>query len=164
MGCGKSTISKLLAESLNFQLLETDDSITKLTGRTIPDLFETEGESYFRAKEKEVLSLACTLDKIVISSGGGLPIFNDNINQMLNTGLTIYLKCDAEELAKRIGNDTTKRPLHNNATTSEQLITEVSRRLHQRASIYEEAHLVIDAIRSASAIKAEILSKMKGEY
>jgi len=164
MGSGKSTVAKLLAESLHFQILDTDESIVKLTGKPISDIFQNEGEKHFRAKEQEILNLATTLDKLVISSGGGLPIYNSNMIQIVNAGLTIYLKCDPDVLADRIFNDQSTRPLHSKANNLEKLIQEVKERLTTRSKIYEEAHLIIDGNQTPEVIKNEILAKMRGEY
>ncbi|SNR81921.1 shikimate kinase [Desulfurobacterium atlanticum] len=110
MGCGKTTIGKLLAERLNYKFIDTDSEIEKKTGLTIPEIFKKHGEKFFREKEREVLIDILKEDNIVIATGGGLPAYKDNMEVLNENALTIYLDTDFETLWNRISKDK-NRPL-----------------------------------------------------
>ena len=73
MGTGKTSVGRLAAEQLHFAYLDTDELIQTHTGRTIADIFKTDGEPAFRELEKKVVAELAGLTKTVISTGGGLP-------------------------------------------------------------------------------------------
>ncbi len=159
MGCGKSSVAKQLSKQLGFLELDTDTAIEQLTGQSIPELFANKGEQNFRAQETRITKFLNSLDRIVVATGGGLPIYNDNMNHLLRTGLTIYLACDEETLAERIRKDQRARPLH---AKSKNLVADITQRLNSRKPIYNEAHLVIDANNTVQNIVGNIIDKIKG--
>ena len=139
MASGKSTIGRSLAAALNFDFLDTDQAIAKLKGESVEELFRTKGESYFRQEEHKILNLTSSLDKIIIATGGGMPIHNDNMQTMLFSGLTIFLETEIEVLEGRL-RQTSIRPLHQ---SSKNLPSEIAERYNKRYPQYREAHLVI---------------------
>ena len=74
MGTGKSTTGRNLSEKLNYDFYDTDKLIEKAEGRKIKDIFEQDGEDYFRQKESKALSETKTLEKAVIATGGGIAV------------------------------------------------------------------------------------------
>ncbi|MGN1281561.1 MAG: shikimate kinase [Succinivibrio sp.] len=93
MGAGKSSIGKALALVTERPFLDIDDEIVKYAGRSIPQIFEDEGESGFRAIETEVLKHCLKIDAI-IATGGGIVVTEENIDLLRNNGLVIYLYAD----------------------------------------------------------------------
>ena len=91
MGSGKTSVGKILANHLKFSFIDTDLEIENQENKTINQIFKVYGEPYFRMLEKNLLK---NLNKynFVISTGGGFPIFNDNMSQLLNLGTTIFLE------------------------------------------------------------------------
>lgn len=162
MGSGKSTIAQALASQLGYHKLDTDTALVQLTGQTVEELFKKQGEAYFRSKESELLRFLTELDKIVIATGGGLPVFHNNMSRLLASGLTIYLDCEAETLADRIHKDRTTRPLHPTHISLAETLRQIRLRLEKRKAIYEEAHLVLNGAKKPEEIVREILVKIQG--
>lgn len=111
MGSGKSTAGKKLATILGWSFIDLDRKIEEQTGLTIPEIFSRYGEEYFRNVEAGMLKSLKSLKNTVISTGGGTPCHGDNMNFMLDTGLTVYLKLTPGELKSRLSEGADKRPL-----------------------------------------------------
>jgi shikimate kinase len=111
MGSGKTTIAKKISKSLNLKILDTDKEIEKKNCLSINDIFNKKGELFFRQEEKEIINKIINLENTIISTGGGLPCFNKNIDILNKSGCTIYLKCDKELLYNRLLADKKNRPL-----------------------------------------------------
>src|SRR5512133_3442701 len=92
MGSGKSTAGRELARLLGWSFTDLDTEVEKREGKTIRQIFAQKGEEYFRNLETKVLRDLNTLANSVISTGGGTPCHSDNMDFMLENGLTIYLK------------------------------------------------------------------------
>ena len=89
-GCGKSTFGKRLARRLHMPLLDTDAMIEKKTGRSIPDIFSTEGEAGFRDLESACAREAAAMQGVVISTGGGMILRNyANSTEILTSNSTL---------------------------------------------------------------------------
>ena len=110
MGSGKTTIGKKLANKVSKKFYDSDDEIKKNTGADIPLIFEIEGDSGFRVREKKVISELVLLDNIVLSTGGGAILDNENRSMLVENGFIIYLKSSAERIYKRTSGDKS-RPL-----------------------------------------------------
>lgn len=111
MGSGKSTAGKALSEKLDFEFSDLDAHIEKEQGRSIEEIFEKEGEEYFRELESKALNFFLEKDNMVISVGGGAPCFYNNMELMNRNGVTVYLKLSVDSLVHRLVNATKKRPL-----------------------------------------------------
>ncbi len=144
MGCGKSYYGRIWAEAHGLCLYETDSMIEAAEGKTIAAIFEAEGESYFRQKEKEILWSLSGRDNIIVSTGGGTPCFFDNIQWMNEHGTTIYLKASPQLLVQRLLTEKSKRPLIKNIPDNE-LEQFISERLMVRVPYYEQAAYVMHA-------------------
>ena len=114
MGSGKSTAGKKLAALLGWSFIDLDKKIEEQTGMTISDIFTQHGETYFRNVESAVLRSLITQKNAVISTGGGTPCYGDNMDFMLETGLTLYLKLTPGQLKGRLLNSKGERPLLKN--------------------------------------------------
>lgn len=102
MGCGKTTVGQLLARQLGFQFIDTDQLIVKKARRTIPLIFEQEGETGFRAIESGILDDLVTTDRAVIATGGGIITVAENLPKLRQLGLVIWLNPPEEVLFQRI--------------------------------------------------------------
>lgn len=143
MGSGKSTASKKLAVSMNRQFIDLDKMIEEAAGKTIPEIFETEGEDYFRVLEAKVLRNTGSLKNSIISTGGGTPCHGDNMDYMLGNGLTVYLKLTPEQLASRLLGSTGDRPLIKNIPDN-QLKDFIAEKLALREGYYSKAHIIAE--------------------
>ena len=92
MGSGKSTIGPILANTLGWDFFDLDKLVENKTGKKIRDIFEQEGESYFRKIETDTLREISESKNVIISLGGGTIANKENIEIMKNTGKIIYLK------------------------------------------------------------------------
>ena len=110
MGSGKTSVGKKLAQSLNFDFIDTDDLIAKKEGMSITKIFETYGEHYFREIEKEIASEVSKLENCIISTGGGIILNAENVRRLRRNGMLIYLKTTSEVLFNRL-KDAKDRPL-----------------------------------------------------
>ena len=117
MGAGKTTISKLLANKLQLPFYDTDQEIEKNEKRSISDIFKKEGELYFRMLETEILK--SINQNSIIACGGGLPIYNNNMELINSKGISIYLKASVNLLFDRLKKEKESRPLINNKTNKE---------------------------------------------
>jgi len=113
MGAGKTTIGRLLAKNLGKTFYDTDHEIEKRTGVKIPIIFELEGEAGFRKRETAVIEELTQLDNIVMATGGGAVITEENRNLLQASGTNIYLHANVNELWHRMRNDK-HRPLLQN--------------------------------------------------
>ena len=140
MGAGKTTIGKLLAKHLGKTFYDTDHEIEKRTGVKIPVIFELEGEAGFRKRETAIIHELSLLQNIVMATGGGAIIADENRALLQNNGTVIYLRANVNELWHRTRNDK-QRPLLQNVDIRaklEQLYAE-------RNPLYTQAaHLIFD--------------------
>jgi len=140
MGAGKTTIGKSLALRMKLNYIDTDQFIEKRYRKKVSDIFASEGESRFRDIEHRVLLEVSEFEDIVISTGGGLPCFNDNMTMMNNSGCTVYIEVSGEELADRLRVSKNVRPVLKNRTGSE-LTDFVNSSLNIRKPFYEQAKI-----------------------
>lgn len=89
--CGKTTLGKILATQLQYDFLDLDIWICQNEGKTIAEIFENQGEAYFRKLENQYLHSLNSNQNLVIATGGGTPCFFDNINFINQSGLSIFL-------------------------------------------------------------------------
>jgi shikimate kinase len=154
MGCGKTSLGKLLAKNLNFDFLDTDKQIEEQEKSSIQDVFNSNGETYFREVEYQLLKkISKTKNATVFSTGGGMPIFNDNISVMKENGIVVFLNVPVGMLYSRLKNDI-KRPL---LASKENLFSYIETTLNERMPIYSQANFVIDARLNKSEIVDEIV-------
>lgn len=137
MGAGKTTIGKLLAKHLVRSFYDTDHEVEKRTGVKIPVIFELEGESGFRKRETAVIQDLSKLENIVMATGGGAVIAEENRRLLQDSGTVIYLRGSVSDLCHRMRNDK-HRPLLQNVdirSKLEQLYAERDQLYRQIATL-----------------------------
>ena len=111
MGCGKTSMGKLVAQELKFDFIDTDFEIEKKFNLSIKEIFDNYGEEYFRKIEFDIFKLFKNRDDILISSGGG-SFCRVNIYDLIKKKfLSIWLDVDADTIFKRVKRNQNKRPL-----------------------------------------------------
>ena len=113
MGSGKSTVGRMAAGRLCLDFADTDELIVKRENRSIPDIFKTDGESFFRKLETELLEELSGdkgIENTLLSTGGGIILTEGNRALLKQIGTVIYLRAEADTLYERVRNDT-GRPL-----------------------------------------------------
>jgi shikimate kinase len=140
MGSGKTTTGMKLARLLGWHFTDLDKSIEEHTGLTIPEIFSLHGETWFRTVEYEMLRSLQSERDGVISTGGGTPCYEDNMDYMLETGLTLYLKLTPGQLKSRLYGTSDERPLLKDFD-NEGLLTFIEEKLAIREKWYNRAEL-----------------------
>ena len=103
MGCGKSTLGRKLARRLGVGFVDTDALVEEQAGASVADVFRYEGEARFREAEREALERAIAAGgETVVSTGGGLPTWSDNMQRMNGVGHTVFLRRSAAQIASRL--------------------------------------------------------------
>ncbi len=135
MGCGKTTVGRSLSERLGYELIDIDSYIEEQQGRSINQIFDEDGEAYFRQLETDTLKkLNQITSHAVISTGGGLPMREENVEELRKLGTVVYLDVKPEEVIRRLAGDDTRPLLQGD---------DVERKVHdlmgQRQMVYESA-------------------------
>ncbi len=110
MGAGKSTIGRLLAKELRLPFKDSDKEIEQRTGANIPWIFDVEGEQGFREREHAVIAELCRQRGIVLATGGGAVLREDNREALKGGGCVVYLRTSVEQQLERTSRDR-NRPL-----------------------------------------------------
>lgn len=142
MGAGKTTAAKRIASRLGWEVADTDAMFEEKYRISIHDFFHKYDENLFRKLESEVLKSTENLDNTVISTGGGLACFFDNMDWMNQHGLTVFMRISPEAAADRILNSKRKRPLTENKT-KEELAEYIRQHYASRLPFYEQAQITI---------------------
>lgn len=145
MGSGKTTAGKKLASLLGWSFVDLDKEIEEYSGKTIPEIFSQNGEDHFRKVESSVLKNLENETNIVVSTGGGTPCNGDNMNYMLKTGLTIYLKLTPGQLKSRLVEAKADRPLIKDLNNNE-LLRFIEDKLSNREKWYNLAEITFNGI------------------
>jgi shikimate kinase len=160
MGSGKTTTGHKLAGMLGWPFTDLDRNIEERLGMKISDVFAVHGEPYFRKLEAEILRSLDPLSLAVISTGGGTPCFEDNMDFMLETGLTVYLKMTPAQIRSRISGTGKERPLIRDLGEME-LISFISEKLAQREKWYCRAELTVSGFDTdIRSVYSQIKSKL----
>lgn len=142
MGCGKSSFGRRLARKLDYLFVDLDDAVEKKAGKPIAAIFDQHGEEAFRNLERDALHDTLSLKKAIIATGGGTPCHFDNMDFMLENGVTVYLKMSPLSLSHRLEYARKERPLVKGLKGDElsQLIRD---KLTHREAYYMKAQCII---------------------
>ena len=141
MGSGKTTIGRELALNLRWSFVDLDKKVEEYAGKTISEIFSQNGEEYFREIETKSLIALKSQKNVIISTGGGAPCHDENMEFMLDNGLTIYLKLTPAELKKRL-ESRGERPLIKDLD-DENLKIFIEKRLTDREKWYDRSEITI---------------------
>lgn len=143
MASGKTRRGKVMAEELGIRFIDLDAYIVEREHRTIPEIFSAEGETGFRKLESRYLREVCELyQDFVLSTGGGTPCFNDNMEYMNQQGHTLFLNTDVDIITERLIRGKYKRPMVSKLR-DEEIREFVGRHLQERLPFYVQAKEVI---------------------
>lgn len=142
MGCGKSTMGRKLSQMLDIAFIDLDKYIEEKYFKTIPQIFEQEGEDEFRRKEQAALKEVADFEDVIVATGGGAPCFFNNMDMMNKAGLCVFLDVDAAELASRLIHSKTERPLIKGKST-EELEDFIEGMMVRRRPFYEKAKCIL---------------------
>ena len=131
MGAGKTTIGRQLAKALAVPFYDSDKAIEESTGVDIPTIFEFEGEEGFRERERKMIQKLTQIQGIVLATGGGVILRDENRKLLKENGFIVYLQCSVERILERTRRDT-QRPLLQTDNPKERL----QNLFEQRQSLY----------------------------
>ena len=143
MGSGKSTLGQRVALSQHVPCFDSATITEAQSGMTIPEIFETFGEHYFRQLEADILRKTTIYPKSINATGGGLPCYEDNMAWMNTNGITMYLQWPDEVLLKHVIEHRKSRPLlsHLDNIKAEESIATL---LQSRKPVYEQAAITLE--------------------
>lgn len=169
MASGKSTVGPKAAARLGQPFLDLDRLITAHDGRSIPAIFDEEGEEHFRELEANLLRRTAETDDLVVALGGGALVDDDNRAFAKEHGFVLYLEAPVDTLLDRVADDDARRPLLEDDTGTRlpraDQRTRIEELLEDRRPTYEAAHHTLDADRPVEAIVArlvEVVSERTG--
>ncbi len=163
MGSGKSTIGQKLSDLLKFDFLDLDLYIQDKEGQSIPLLFQTKGEIYFRKIESRYLEEVIAKENTVVSLGGGTPCYGNNMNVILSSAnaKSIYLKASIPNLVERLFDERVQRPLIAHLETENELTEFIGKHLFERSFFYSQSDIAISVDgKSVNEIIADIVPKL----
>ncbi|MEI7795808.1 MAG: shikimate kinase AroK [Methylococcaceae bacterium] len=141
MGAGKTTIGRQLARTLKLPFYDSDKAIEEHTGVDVATIFEFEGEEGFRNREQKMLKQLTELKGIILATGGGAILREENRQLLMKNGFVVYLHCDVDNLLERTRRDF-HRPLLN---TEEDPRHRLEALLNERKPLYSgSADLTVD--------------------
>ncbi|MBO0936117.1 shikimate kinase [Fibrella sp. HMF5335] len=145
---GKTTLGKRLARELHYHFTDTDKLIQREEGMTVAQLFEKFGEAHFRELEARVLRTIKPGVNLVVATGGGMPIYHDNMAYIKTTGVSVFLDVPPEVIWERMllhaeqhPNEQAERPLFDAADSD--LLTNLRLKHQARLPIYNQADIIL---------------------
>jgi shikimate kinase len=160
MGTGKSSVGKMLAKQMGYDYCDLDDVIVEQAGMTINEIFARYGETHFRDLEAKAVNQVSTAENLVIATGGGAVIREDNRKRLRSTGIIVNLEASLEEITARLSGNT-DRPL----LKDEKSRQKVSAMLKEREPYYAEADIRIDTTgKKVEDVVREIMFQLKGKF
>ena len=159
MGTGKTSVGRLVAEQLRFDYVDTDDMIQTATGRTINDIFKTDGEPAFRTLEEKIVAEFVNRTKTVIATGGGSPTNPKNLASLKKHALVVCLWSSPEKIWERVKNQT-HRPLLHDADPQKK----IRELLAAREPFYRQADVLLNTEqRSVREVTQQVVHQFRLE-
>ena len=149
MAAGKTTVARALAGRLGWRAEDVDELIEARERRTVAEIFQKQGEPYFRSVEREILKLLLPLRHVVVATGGGTFMDADNRSAINLDGVSVWLDVPFDELLARIPVDG-RRPLAADRGAMERLFA-------VRTAVYRAARVRVDASRPPDDVAEQIL-------
>jgi shikimate kinase len=160
MGTGKTDVGRLLAEKLGKGFVEVDELIEQRAGKTIPEIFQQDGEIAFRELEIEATREAAEKKSAVIACGGGVILNQINVDRLREHSVIVYLTASPEAILQRTSSDIDERPL----LVTEDRAARVEKLLDFRRPLYERAAdiTVSTSELDVAGVAGQIISELSG--
>lgn len=157
MGTGKSSVGRLIAEQLHFDLIDTDELIETRTGKSIAEIFAAEGEAAFREHERKVVAELSLRQRTVISTGGGVGANETHLASLKEHALVVCLWASPEKIWERV-HAQTHRPLLKEADP----LAKIRQLLGARESCYKQADVLLNTeVRSLKEVAQQVLHQFR---
>jgi shikimate kinase len=157
MGSGKTTLGRKLAARMGCEFIDLDHKLEQQVELSIAEYFSIFGEAAFRTLESEVLKKTIYPDNVIVSTGGGLPCYFDNMEWMKENGKVIYIKLSPKTLADRLESGKEERPLLQDKH-GDDLIAFIEQKLAEREGFYSQANIIADGLSLTAERLEQILS------
>lgn len=158
MGTGKTEVGKILAQRLGYTFVDADSVIEQEQKMSITEIFRQHGEPYFRDVEADVIRRLSERDRVVISTGGGAVLRQENIDNLRKKGIIICLTASPDTILKRTSNDSS-RPL----LQVEDPLKKIKELLEFRRPYYEKSDIMVDTEgKSPLEVVEDIIRRIKG--
>ncbi len=146
MGCGKTTLGKVLAQQLDYRFIDLDEFIEERQGMTVVEIFDEMGEERFRELEIEALCEVASMTDVIVSCGGGTPCHGDNMALMNQAGTTVWLTTSPQRITARLllPEQKCKRPKIN-TLPNDDVLPLVEKELQARTPYYSLSQLQFDS-------------------
>lgn len=156
-GSGKSTVGIALSLLTGKEFVDIDLMIEEIEQKTIPDIFDCEGEEYFRAVETDCLKKISIRTNLIVSTGGGLPVDPVNVEAMENSGCIIWLKASPETILERLNIQIENTGVANDRPMliSEEPLERIKKLLDSRQDAYKRSHAIVETDRKNVEVVAE---------
>jgi shikimate kinase len=142
MGSGKTYWGSRWAAKYDLPFIDLDERVAQIENKTIAEIFERDGEEYFREVETACLKKNPGKDNFIMACGGGTACYNNNMLWMNENGTTVYLSASPQVLYKRLMDEKDKRPLLKKIHPDE-LIPFIKRKLQEREPFYRQAKIIL---------------------
>ena len=157
MGTGKSSVGRIVAEQLRYELVDTDEMIEKRAGKTITEIFQQDGEPAFRALEKQLVAELAARTGIVISAGGGLAANEANLKSLKTHALVVCLWASPEKIFQRVRHQTHRPLLHDPDP-----LAKIKTMLAAREPFYRQADVMVNTeLRSVKAVAQQVVHQFQ---
>lgn len=158
-GAGKSSVGRLLAERLGWDLISTDAEIVRKAGLPVPDIVQRFGWDHFRNLESAVCRELADKDHLIIDTGGGAILRPQNVENLKATGSLVWLTVEVRTIIERIGGDTQRPSL----TGAKSFTDEVEEVLRERQPKYQAAadHIVATDEKSLAEVADTIMALLQ---
>jgi len=158
MGCGKTSVGRLLSKRLGYRFVDLDEVIVRQAGASVKEIFAAQGEAAFRRLESQALQRVASGSGVVVSTGGGAVILVANLAVMREAGSIVNLTASVEAIAARLKGDSERPLLEGDAS-----VERIRNMLEAREQFYADADLRIDTTaKTVGAVAVEILESLKG--
>ena len=158
-GSGKSTVGKALSFLTGKEFVDIDLMIEEIEQKPIPDIFNCEGEKYFRAVETDCLKKISIRTNLIVSTGGGVPVDPLNVETMENSGCIIWLKASPETILERLNIQIENTGIDNDRPMliSEEPLERIKKLLDSRQDAHKRSHAIVETDRkNVEAVAEEI--------
>ena len=158
MGCGKTTIGKIISKITGKRFIDLDSYIESTTNQTISNIFSSKGEVYFRKIESDCLKVIMgNYDNVILSLGGGTPCYSNNLN-LIKDSKSFYLKYSTTIISNRLINIKSSRPILSNINNIDSMNDYIAKHLFERNYYYNQASNIIQCdLKNKNEIANEIL-------
>ena len=144
MGCGKTHWGRVVSQKLHLPFFDLDEKVEEQAGKSITEIFNDEGEEYFRMLEKEIMHMIVESHaSFVMATGGGTPCYYNNIDYMKKQGTTVWINCSIDCLYQRLSKEQEQRPLIRDLT-GDHLRTYITKKFGDRKIYYQQASMIFN--------------------